>query len=70
MRCRASRFSITRVPTQGEAVLVTHRGRNIAALVPAEFGRRGNAALPVGPQQADKGSMKIPTWTIPTVPPG
>ena len=45
-RCRASHFSVTRVSAREEMVPVTHGGRNIAVLVPVEFGRRGNAALP------------------------
>ena len=35
-RCRASHFSVTRVPARDEMVVVTQRGRNIATLVPAE----------------------------------
>ena len=36
MRCRASHFSVTRVSARDETIVVTHRGRNIAVLVPVE----------------------------------
>ena len=36
MRCRASHFSVTRVPARDETAVVTHESQNIAALVPAE----------------------------------